>query len=146
MVIWRRVTKLHWLIIRFGENSLLRIKMKLLLENFWALLLQFWGQIHLLLSEATKLPFLFIRRRSKWLVKYYFTIFLRKLITISSRFVTRAGTFQLLLISHKESFVWMKKKFEISMSGHSKCCETSRKVVKKKCPDGYVCVRVLRLR
>ena len=34
----------------------------------------------------------------------------------------------------------MKKKNKIFMAGHLKLCETSRKAVKKKCPDG--CVRV----
>ena len=50
------------------------------------------------------------------------------------------------LLPHKGSFVFMKKNnFEIFMSRHSKWCETSRKVVWNICPNGYVCVRVLRL-
>ena len=47
------------------------------------------------------------------------------------------------LLPHERSFVFMKKKFEIVMSGHSKWGESLKKWLRKKCPD--VCVCMLKL-
>ena len=87
------------------------------------------------------------RRCDKLQVKFFRTLFAMLWFVLSRNF---SEEYMIWYIKSFCSLIkvcfYENKNFAIFMSGHSKRCEMSRKVVQKKCPDECVRVRVLRFR